>query len=955
MVWYPPPAGGANGLVRNLTLAAGFGLAAAPPSGSQPVFQGANSIDVREPSVHWSGNKAIFSMVVGGPNAANDNTQFFWQLYEVTTDFTNTNAPVTITKVPNQPANYNNVSPCYGTDGRIIFVSDRPRNGAGYLYPQREEYLLLPTSTGLWSLDPGTGDLFQVEQSPSGSFRPAVDSVGRVVFTRWDHLSRDSEALEDSLGHTTNGTFNFSDETAGAAVLPLFDNYPEQRPSDPNRPANINGNAFNSFFPWQVNEDGTSQEILNHLGRHELFQQILPTFKDDPSLITMNAASRSPVPGSSPPVSRTNSIGNLIATIEDPANHGIFLAIDSIDLGTHAAGRIVSFNAPFGGNPDYTVIKYLTPSPAGLPIPVPANPTPTPLPQAIDIYRTPLPMTDGSLVAIHTPATITDSNQPQQAGGQPDPAFPKSRYTFRLKTLQFNSGSQLWTPATALTGAGFNANLTYYNGTTLVTYAGPLWELDPAEVILRNAPTKLTSSVASVEQAVFGASNVDLPTFQNYLKATGCALLVSRNVTTRDKADRQQPFNLQISWPLPNNGHTTTTGTADPPTVIAFLQFLQGDFLRGYTGTATAGAPAQPGRRVLPMPLHDATSENPTVANAPAGSVQLAPDGSMAAIVPARRALTWNLLGPQSNNFKSQVKERYWVSFQPGEIRTCTSCHGINSTDQAGNAAPVNPPQALSALLQFWKGNHPAGTLQLGSASYSFGKGNGTAVLSVTRASGSTGPLAVSYGTADGTALSGQDYAGATGTLNWTDGDATARTISIPLLNNPQIGGTKTFNVSLNGTNALVGAPASATVSLTEAPFESWLFQRYAQNANDPAVGGVNADPDGNGLSNLAEYAFNLKAVPWQAPLLRPPYSVVDPSDGLNYLTINYTRRLPPLDITYHVETSLDLGSWNEGPIYVREFLGTDDGNGLTQTAQARAVAPMGSGSRFLRVRVTKP
>ena len=35
---------------------------------------------------------------------------------------------VSITPVANQPANYNNVQPTYGSDGSIIFVSDQPRN-----------------------------------------------------------------------------------------------------------------------------------------------------------------------------------------------------------------------------------------------------------------------------------------------------------------------------------------------------------------------------------------------------------------------------------------------------------------------------------------------------------------------------------------------------------------------------------------------------------------------------------------------------------------------------------------------------------------------------------------------------------------------------------------------------------------------------------------------------------
>ena len=42
--------------LKNLTAAAGYG---------NPGFQGAQSIAVRDPCVHWDGDKAVFSMVVG--------------------------------------------------------------------------------------------------------------------------------------------------------------------------------------------------------------------------------------------------------------------------------------------------------------------------------------------------------------------------------------------------------------------------------------------------------------------------------------------------------------------------------------------------------------------------------------------------------------------------------------------------------------------------------------------------------------------------------------------------------------------------------------------------------------------------------------------------------------------------------------------------------------------------
>jgi hypothetical protein len=72
----------------------------------------------------------------------------------------------------------------------------------------------------------------------------------------------------------------------------------------------------------------------------------------------------------------------------------------------------------------------------------------------------------------------------------------------------------------------------------------------------------------------------------------------------------------------------------------------------------------------------------------------------MAALVPARRAMTWQLTDPAGDPV---VRERYWISFQPGEIRSCPSCHGTSRSDQLGRPAPTNEPQALTALLQYLK------------------------------------------------------------------------------------------------------------------------------------------------------------------------------------------------------------------------------------------------------------
>src|SRR5262249_36575502 len=108
-----------NGGLVNLTRKAGVGANG---------IQAGVGISVRDPAIHWSGKKVLFSMVVGAPASASDTNIFYWQIYECSNldaVIASTNTTPAIVLVPNQPANYNNVSPAYGTDGRIIFTSDR--------------------------------------------------------------------------------------------------------------------------------------------------------------------------------------------------------------------------------------------------------------------------------------------------------------------------------------------------------------------------------------------------------------------------------------------------------------------------------------------------------------------------------------------------------------------------------------------------------------------------------------------------------------------------------------------------------------------------------------------------------------------------------------------------------------------------------------------------------------
>ena len=648
-----------DGTLKNLTEAAGYGSTG---------MQGANAIAVRDPSVYWDGTKAIFSMVIGAPTRQYEVQTYYWQLYEIS-GLGKDETPV-ITKVAKQPANFNNISPIYGTDDRIIFTTDRPRNGAAQLYPQRDEYELTAVVSGLWSLDPATGDLRLLNHAPSGDFTPIVDSFGRVLFTQWDHMQRDQQAdadADDSLGNNecnnggnVYGTFNYSDESANATRLNNRDEiYPEPRAcrKDLLQGTHLSGHTINQFFPWTIFEDGTESEILNHMGRHELGSYFDASFDNDDNLFYCCGT-----------VNRFNdvAINSMLQIKEDPLHPGRYFGTDAPEFGTHAAGRIISLDAPPLRHGDVISVTDLTQS------------------NISGHYREPVPLSDGTLISVHT----ADNAEENGSGG-----LLNSSYEFRLKTLS-KQGNGYWLADQPLT-PGISKNIEFWDPDTKITYTGVLWELNPVEVRARTRPARLQKPLEGPEAQVFAQAGVDVNELRAFLEANKLALFVTRDVTTRDAADKQQPFNLKVA------GTThQTIGASGTIYDVAFLQIFQGDQLRGWTGCCS-DTPA-PGRRVIAQNLHDAAavSANPALSGAPVGSVKVASDGSVAAFVPAQRAITWQLT---DGNGTGVVRERYWITFQSGEIRMCSSCHGLNDKDQAGKSAPTNQPQALLTLLQDWK------------------------------------------------------------------------------------------------------------------------------------------------------------------------------------------------------------------------------------------------------------
>ncbi len=151
--------------------------------------------------------------------------------------------------------------------------------------------------------------------------------------------------------------------------------------------------------------------------------------------------------------------------------------------------------------------------------------------------------------------------------------------------------------------------------------------------------------------------------------------------------------------------------------------------------------------------------------------------------------------------------------------------------------------------------------------------------------------------------------------------------------------------------NITITVTASFTIAVAT-PHAAWQAQVFtpAQLAL-PAFSGPAADADGDGTTNLLEYAFGLDPLAPDAATALPVVSVLD-IGGTRYLALAYTRAKLATDLAYALEASGDLATWTATtPVEVNV---TD--HGATETVLVREATPLPSGAkRFLRLRVTLP
>ena len=161
--------------------------------------------------------------------------------------------------------------------------------------------------------------------------------------------------------------------------------------------------------------------------------------------------------------------------------------------------------------------------------------------------------------------------------------------------------------------------------------------------------------------------------------------------------------------------------------------------------------------------------------------------------------------GPWSGIIPAGGSQTITVTFAPTE----TQPYGGLFLPQANATDFYNEVQTTGTGI-----NPPTGSLQMLAGTASVNEAAGSVTVTVTRTGGSFGPLTCSYGTTDGSALAGSDYAAASGVLTWADGESSDKAITVLIIDDSLFENSEAFHVNLGG--SAVEEPSSTTVTILD-------------------------------------------------------------------------------------------------------------------------------------------
>ena len=162
---------------------------------------------------------------------------------------------------------------------------------------------------------------------------------------------------------------------------------------------------------------------------------------------------------------------------------------------------------------------------------------------------------------------------------------------------------------------------------------------------------------------------------------------------------------------------------------------------------------------------------------------------------------------------------------EPNEFFTVTLSSPLSATLGSPTAAVIRLAD-----------DDPAPTTQLQAAAYTAPEAAPSLRFTATLSAASGQTVTVAYGTTNGTAAAGQDYTAAAGQLTFSPG-LTETSSVLTLLPDNNVEPDETFTVTLSSpANATLGAPAAASVTLTDDDLPTTQFSTLAFSAGETSA-----------------------------------------------------------------------------------------------------------------------
>ena len=144
--------------------------------------------------------------------------------------------------------------------------------------------------------------------------------------------------------------------------------------------------------------------------------------------------------------------------------------------------------------------------------------------------------------------------------------------------------------------------------------------------------------------------------------------------------------------------------------------------------------------------------------------------------------------------------------------------------------------------------------------------------------------------------------------------------------------------------------PWDVDLDLRCTSYTEWTQRCFRRDAT-AAQTAPDADPDGDGVPNAVEYAFDLSPMRPDAPEVASLFMKMGPTSQGDYHAVSYRRRSGTGDLQYEVQASTNLTQWADG---VTVEAGTASQSDGMESVLARSVYTVSSRSNhFMRVTVT--